>query len=286
MLSGEDAKTLVSLTEALNSFGKNNKGIEESIKSLLKTSKEERKNFIKEDVSFKDTRGLLNEFMSYMELIGNIKRQFEDISENNYQILADKTIHFDDREEVRKKLGISSDKKIILYAPTFREYSRDTSQNCIMTPPLDLSKWKKELGQDYILLFRAHYEIVKVMNIVNDDFCKDVSDYPSLNELMIVSDLLISDYSSVFFDYSIQNKPMITFCYDYDDYARERGMYFDIREELKSDNKDEDQLITTIKNLVFDESINITKSFRDKYVTEYGNACSQSLEIIYENISN
>lgn len=71
MLSREDAKTLISLTEALNGFGKNNKGIEESIKSLLKTSKEERKNFIKEDVSFKGTKGLLNEFMSYENTISS-----------------------------------------------------------------------------------------------------------------------------------------------------------------------------------------------------------------------
>lgn len=65
-------------------------------------------------------------------------------------------------------------------------------------PPIDLNKWEKELGCDYVLLMRAHYEVVKVMQFEDNGFVKNMSNYPNLNELMIVSDMLISDYSSIF----------------------------------------------------------------------------------------
>ena len=104
-------------------------------------------------------------------------------------------------ENLKRKLNIPDNKKIILYAPTFREYSKDSMQNCILLPPMTLTKWKKILGNEYILLFRAHYEVSKHMKITDDDFIKDMTNYPHLENLMIISDLLISDYSSIFFDY-------------------------------------------------------------------------------------
>ena len=109
-----------------------------------------------------------------------------------------------------------------------------------------MEKWRRMLGEEYILLFRAHYEVAKGLNIVDDDFVREMSGYPQLEDLMIVSDILISDYSSIFFDYSIMAKPMLAFCYDYDRYASERGMYFDIREWLPS-AENEDELLELLK---------------------------------------
>ena len=101
---------------------------------------------------------------------------------------------------------------------------------------------------------------------------------------MIVSDLLVSDYSSIYFDYSIQTKPMFTFCYDYDDYVANRGMYFDIREELKDDNKTEDMLLENIKRMDVAKREELSKLFRDKYIASYGHATAQSLDIIYREV--
>src|SRR5699024_8085587 len=97
------------------------------------------------------------------------------------------------------------------------EYSFDYKRKIIneLNLPFDLETWQKNLGENYILLLRLHYESVSDIKIAKDNnFVLDVSNYPNLHELMIVSDLLISDYSSMFFDYSILNKPMI--CYTYD----------------------------------------------------------------------
>lgn len=190
----------------------------------------------------------------------------------------------DYRNEIRNKLGVNSDKKLILYCPTFREYERDENNGCVMIPPMDLRKWEEELKNEYVLLFRAHYEVAKVMDITDNDFVRNVTDYPDLSELMIVSDLLLSDYSSVFFDYSIMDKPMLHFTYDYEKYASMRGMYFDIRDYVKGSNS-EDKLISLIKNLDEDDAIKDTVEFRNKYVTQYGNAGKQAVDCIANELN-
>jgi CDP-glycerol glycerophosphotransferase len=102
---------------------------------------------------------------------------------------------------------------------------------------------------------------------------------------MIASDLLISDYSSIFFDYSILEKPMFHFTYDYDRYNKERGLYFDIREQIDGSSI-EDELINKIKKLNKSKNIESVIKFRNKYVEVYGNATTSSLDIIYTKIKD
>lgn len=182
--------------------------------------------------------------------------------------------------EIKNKLGIYN-KRVILYAPTFREYEREGS-NCIMSLPVNFEKWESLLGGEYVLLLRAHHEVVKLMNVKENGFIKNVSSYTELNELMIVSDILISDYSSIFFDYSILNRPMFSFSYDYEKYNEERGLYFDIRKELQCmDLNNEDKLLDAIIHMNEEERVSITKDFRKKYVQAYGDAGRKSLDIIH-----
>ena len=186
---------------------------------------------------------------------------------------------------LRRKMGISEDKKVILYAPTFREYDKTDSMAVKISIPINFEKWRHLLGDGYILLFRAHYEVVQGLNIQDNDFVREMSAYPQLEDLMIVSDLLISDYSSIFFDYSIMHKPMLCFAYDYEHYTRERGLYFDIREYLPN-AKDENELLlliqqsdTTIKNKGVER-------FQKTFVTVFGNASRRSLDIIADNLES
>lgn len=186
-------------------------------------------------------------------------------------------------KELRRKLGLPLNKKIILYAPTFREYQKDSDYNSTIKIPIDFTKWESELGTDYILLIRAHYDVVKLLDIPNSSFVKDFSSYESLNDLLIVSDVLISDYSSIFFDYSILLRPMLCYAYDYDVYQRKRGLYFDIRKELCMDtNMSEDYILKEIQSLNYEYRKEITLKFRDKYVTEFGNAAVKTSNLIYE----
>ena len=189
----------------------------------------------------------------------------------------------EERKLCRDKLGLPADKKVIIYCPTFREYERDQNNGCVLAPPMDLVKWEKELGEEYALLFRAHYEVAKAMEFTDNNFVRSVTDYPSINELMIASDILLSDYSSIFVDYSIMDKPMIHFTYDYDKYALNRGMYFDIREYLSgADN--ENAVIDLIKNMDLDKEIEKTKAFRRQYVQYYGNAAELSVDWIVHKL--
>lgn len=189
-------------------------------------------------------------------------------------------------DQIKSRLGVSKNKKIILYAPTFREYDKDAKGFVVANPPIVFSKWKKELGNQYVILVRMHYEVMKAMKILDDGFTVDVSDYPNLNELILVSDMLISDYSSIFFDYSITGKPMLCFTYDYDKYNTHRGMYIDIREELgmKGRCETEDKIIEEIRTMDIQEKKLITTRFRSKYVEAYGSATRQTLDIIANHL--
>ena len=187
--------------------------------------------------------------------------------------------------QIKGELGIDCKKKVILYAPTFREYTKDENHNCLMAPPIHFDKWKKKLGEDYVILFRAHYEVVKVLNVTNDDFVIDVSSYPILNNLIIIADVLISDYSSIYFDFAATGKPMLCFAYDYDEYQKNRGLYFDIREALDCiDMDDEDKVVEAIESLDFEYRKAVTKSFRNQYVSSFGTATKKSLDLIYYSI--
>ena len=185
---------------------------------------------------------------------------------------------------LRMKMNIPEKKRVILYAPTFREYDKTSSMEVKVSAPVHIEKWRKVLGEDYVLLFRAHYEVAKGMSIEDNDFVREMSGYPQLEDLMIVSDLLISDYSSIFFDYSIMSKPMLAFCYDYDKYVLERGMYFDIRDWLPS-AANEDELLRLIKVQSQESQVAMTRKFQQTYVTSYGSAVKKSLDVIYSELS-
>ncbi len=187
------------------------------------------------------------------------------------------------RRSLKKKLNIPEGKKVLLYCPTFREFEKDDSLGVVLAPPMNLYKWEKELGDQYVLLFRAHYEVSKVMDITENEFLKNMTDYPSLNDLMIVSDVLISDYSSIFFDYSIMDKVMLHFTYDFNQYQQKRGMYFDIRDYLNG-AAEEDALICHLKNMNVTDEKTRTTAFRKKYLDFYGHAAQATVDCIAEHI--
>ena len=187
------------------------------------------------------------------------------------------------RQKIRDELKIPQEKKVILYAPTYREFQRDKNNSCVLKPPIDFEKWHRLLGDDYIVLVRAHYEVVDVLGIHETDFVKNVSTYGNLNELMIISDILISDYSSIFVDYSILSKPMFCFAYDFDEYREKRGIYIDLEQELPGIvHQDENSLLQDI--LCFDKKKMEyeVKIFKNKYAPVAGNATNKVIELIKE----
>lgn len=134
---------------------------------------------------------------------------------------------------IKEKLKIPSNKKVILYAPTWRDNEYYSVGKYKFNLKLDLEKMKKELGNQYIILMRMHYLIAENMDLsMYEEFAKDVSSYEDIRELYLISDILITDYSSVFFDYGNLKRPMIFFTYDIDNYRDQlRGFYFDFEKE-------------------------------------------------------
>ena len=188
-------------------------------------------------------------------------------------------------KEIKTYLGIPEDKKVILYAPTFREYDRDAQNACYIKPPINMHKWEERLGDNHVVLFRAHYEIVRVMGIECNEFIKDVSDYTYLNDLFAVSDMLISDYSSMFFDYSIVEKPMLCFAYDLEVYLKERGLYLDPEEIFPNGVAyDEDELILKILKMDVESSCRITADFKARFAPNAGHATEAVVSKIKELI--
>lgn len=209
------------------------------------------------------------------------KERFQEAGLPRNDILANYTAK--QRQAIRSKLKIKEEQIVLLYAPTFREYDKDENLGVVMAPPMDLEKWQRELGDKYVLLMRAHYEVSKVMKIEDDEFVRNMTDHPDLNDLYIAADILISDYSSVFFDYSITGKPMLHFCYDYDKYSSKRGMYFDIREKI-SGGATEDEVIDLVKNIDVTVESRKTISFRGEFVNFYGDAAKAAVDCIAERI--
>jgi CDP-glycerol glycerophosphotransferase len=131
-----------------------------------------------------------------------------------------------DITKIKKRLHIPADKKVILYAPTYRDDQNEGVGNYYFDSELDFAMIKKAFP-DVIILIRYHYIINKSNDFENDDVI-NVSDYPDINDLYLITDILVTDYSSVFFDYSILRKPFLFFTPDIKKYEKNlRGFYLD-----------------------------------------------------------
>lgn len=132
-------------------------------------------------------------------------------------------------DNFRNMLGLPRDRKIVLYAPTFRANSRNSKRSIKLE--LDLERWIEELGDDCILLIRAHYLNKVSIHPKFSGKVVDVSGIEDISSLFAVSDVLITDYSSVMFDYCTLDRPILIYAYDYENYVNdERGTYFSLEE--------------------------------------------------------
>ncbi|MFL6098443.1 MAG: CDP-glycerol glycerophosphotransferase family protein [Actinomycetales bacterium] len=155
-----------------------------------------------------------------------------------------------DRDEVaasvRRRLGIAPDKTVVLYAPTFRDDQAAGANRFTQRLALDLDTLRATLGDDVVFLIRYH-GLVRTTDPVPEEHAlhvRDVSKYPEIQELYLVSDALVTDYSSVFFDFACLRRPIIFYAYDLDSYRDElRGFYLDYELEMPG------PVVTTEKEL-------------------------------------
>lgn len=170
------------------------------------------------------------------------------------------------KEKLYGYMPQARDKKVILYAPTFRgRVSSATGPD-----EIDFIKMKELFSDDYVLVCK-HHPFVKENPIIPEetsDFAMDVKGTDlSIEDLLCSADICISDYSSLVFEYSLFEKPMIFYAYDYDDYCDWRGFYYDYSEFTPGPIvKTQEELIEAIKQCdgQFDKARVI--AFKEKFM--------------------
>jgi CDP-glycerol glycerophosphotransferase len=184
---------------------------------------------------------------------------------------------------IKKKLDLPLDKKVIIYAPTWRD-SNDGGVSYEIKPPVDIKKWEASLSEDYVLAMRTHQYTNKLLGIEFDDFCRDFCTYPNVNDLLKVADLMISDYSAIMADYSILERPILCFAYDYEWFRDTRGLYLDYTKEMPSGIlRSEDEVLSYIKSMDFEkESIKTKQLLKNKLAQYGGHATETCLDLLFE----
>lgn len=134
----------------------------------------------------------------------------------------------EDIDRIYDVLKLPRNKKIALYTPTYRDDQHTAQQSYVYQLSVDFTRWKRELGDDWIVLFRPHYLVAKDFDFASvRGFVYNVASYEDINDLFLVSDLLINDYSSTMFDYANLRRPIMFYCYDLEHYEQNlRGFYF------------------------------------------------------------
>ena len=134
---------------------------------------------------------------------------------------------------VRAALGIPAGKRVIMYAPTWRDNQYYASGRYRFDFRLDLEQAWRRLGEDHVILLRGHHQMADdVPAGTRPGFVINVTDYPDIAELFLATDAVITDYSSVMFDFAPTGRPILFFTYDLEEYRDDlRGFYFDLEAE-------------------------------------------------------
>ena len=194
-----------------------------------------------------------------------------------------------DVDKIKDKLGIPKDKKIICYLPTFRDNQHTSGVGYTYNLAIDFDSLKKRFGKDYVILFKPHYFIANKIDLSKyKNFVYNVANYDEINDLYLASDLLITDYSSVFFDYANLNRPVMFYMYDFDDYKNNlRDFYISLDELPGPIAKTQKELEDYIVNI--DKSISKYKKTYDKFNDKYnylddGNASERVIRVVFDNL--
>ncbi len=191
--------------------------------------------------------------------------------------------------KIKSRLNIPKDKKIILYAPTWRDNQYHEQGKYKFNLHLNLNKMKQELGDNYLVILRLHYLVAERLDLKDyNGFVLDVSHYPDIRELYLVSDILVTDYSSVFFDYAILERPIIFYVYDIDEYKDTlRGFYFNIEEKAPGPLvKTTEDLIVEVNNINKHgyTASNMQKQFQQEFsYLEDGNSCDRVINEVFKD---
>lgn len=185
------------------------------------------------------------------------------------------------RKKVCEIYGLSNECKFVIYAPTFR------SNRSLDYYKMDFSRvinaCERKFGGEFVVLVRLHPNIAdKSYELgLNGSTAIDASGYPDIQELLAVSDVAISDYSSIMFDFATTNKPCFQFSTDIEDYLKDRNFYFQLDKlpfPLAKSNDELEQIILNFNQYNYAEEI--SKFFSEVKMVRDGDASKKSAELI------
>jgi len=192
-----------------------------------------------------------------------------------------------DKEELRKTLEnfieLDPNKKVILYAPTWRGEVGSVS-NINEELFNHISELNEKIPDDYQLVLKVHTLLFKYIEHDEQLMNKCIPDCIDTNELLSLVDILITDYSSIFFDYMATNKPILYFMYDKEQYLKRRGMYLDINTLAGPICKTTDELAKCIKNIesIQEQYQSVYQEMNEVYIKRVGDATQKVVDIVFK----
>ena len=210
----------------------------------------------------------------YAEAFGVKKEQVLPLGAPRADFLFNKENVTKAREKLYKLYPDAEGKKIVLYAPTFRDKGE---RNKDILKAFDTEKFTELLGEEYFLLVRLHPQVHPEVGQLKN--AADVTDYPDVRELVLFSDILITDYSSICMDFSLLSKKTVFFAYDLEEYTAERDFYFDYKTYVPGEVAENlTDLAEKVKGEFNEEKNNRFRSFNFSYTD------SESSKRVVENI--
>lgn len=220
---------------------------------------------------------------AYEEAMGLDKEIAKPLGVSRTDIFYDQTFIQSAKDKLSELIPQSEGKKVILYAPTYRG-----GLNKPMAPDqLDIKLFRKCLSDKYILLLKQHplVKIAQEIPVGCDEFAFDITNEFKIEEAICVADICISDYSSVIYEYSLFEKPIIFFSYDLDEYDDWRGFYYDYQELTPGPVcKDNESMLNYIEQIDTKFKKEEIANFRKKFMGGCdGQATKRILESVFDD---
>ncbi|WP_346867989.1 MULTISPECIES: CDP-glycerol glycerophosphotransferase family protein [unclassified Clostridium] len=187
------------------------------------------------------------------------------------------------KKEIKKNLGIDEKIKVVLYAPTFRNSEGVEVYNLNFEKIIE--SLKEKFSGDWVFLVKLHPHMInKSKEIIKGKRVRDVTTYDDIQELLLIADVLISDYSSLIFDFEITKRPCFLYVPDLEEYkSKERRLYFDIDDlpfVIANSNEELEENILKFNQDIYIE--NISNFDRDISSFEDGQSSKRVAKKIYE----
>jgi len=214
-----------------------------------------------------------------MSITENDSRRVVPVGTSRTDVYFDENIIKAGRTELEQLVPQAKNKKVILYAPTFRGQPSGGH----IPDRLDIEQLRRSISDEYILVIK-HHPLGLDRQVIPEscaDFAFDITTAASIETALMAADVCITDYSSLVFEYSLLERPLIFFAYDIDDYLDERGFYYPFEEFCPGPIVKTTAELAEAVNACEKADLSAVRAFRDKFMSACdGHATERVVEII------